>query len=277
MAIITISRGSYSRGKEVAEKLAKKLGYECISREILLEASEEFNIPEIRLSKAIHDAASILDRLQQGKLRYMSYYRYALLKHVKNDNIVYHGLAGQFFLRDIPNVFKVRIIANMDERVEEVMRREKLNYKKAMHQITKDDEERRKWGLQLYGIDTWDSRLYDMVLNINHLSVEDAVELLEFTVQKPVFQTTEHAKTIINDLTLAAKIHSLLVSYSLVVEVKVQKGIAYLSNTGDVLRTDSIIRSRIEERIMELNGIEEVRFLDTLKGVGEHVNPFHNI
>jgi hypothetical protein len=29
MAIITISRGSYFRGKEVAEKLARKLGYAC--------------------------------------------------------------------------------------------------------------------------------------------------------------------------------------------------------------------------------------------------------
>ena len=53
MAIITISRGSYYRGREVAEKLAVKLGYECISREILLEASQEFNIPEIKLVRAI--------------------------------------------------------------------------------------------------------------------------------------------------------------------------------------------------------------------------------
>ncbi|MGO8880778.1 MAG: cytidylate kinase family protein [Desulfomonilaceae bacterium] len=52
MAIITISRGSYYRGREVAEKLAAQLGYECISREIILEASKEFNIPEIKLVRA---------------------------------------------------------------------------------------------------------------------------------------------------------------------------------------------------------------------------------
>ena len=49
MSIVTISRGSYSRGKEVAEKLARALNYECISREIILEASEHFNIPELKL------------------------------------------------------------------------------------------------------------------------------------------------------------------------------------------------------------------------------------
>jgi hypothetical protein len=78
MAIITITRGSYSRGKEVAEKLAQELGYECISREILLEASEEFNIPEIKLVRAIHDAPSILERFTQGKERYVAYIRAAL-------------------------------------------------------------------------------------------------------------------------------------------------------------------------------------------------------
>ena len=40
MSVITVSRGSYSRGKEVAEKVAQELGYACISREVLLEASE---------------------------------------------------------------------------------------------------------------------------------------------------------------------------------------------------------------------------------------------
>ena len=73
MSIITINRGSYSRGKEVAEKLALKLGYECISRDILLEASDEFNIPEIKLIRALHDPATVLERFRHGKDRYISY------------------------------------------------------------------------------------------------------------------------------------------------------------------------------------------------------------
>ena len=82
MSIITISRGSYNRGKEVAEKLAQKLGYKCISREILLEASEEYNVPEIKLIRAIQDSPSILDRLTHNKEKYITYIRAALLKHM---------------------------------------------------------------------------------------------------------------------------------------------------------------------------------------------------
>ncbi len=66
MGVITISRGSYSKGKEIAEKLAQHLGYECISREILLETSDHFNIHELKLTRAIHDAPSITVLFESG-------------------------------------------------------------------------------------------------------------------------------------------------------------------------------------------------------------------
>lgn len=277
MAIITISRGSFSRGKEVAEKLAEKLGYKCVSREILLAASEEFDIPEIKLSSALHDSPSVLERFNQGKLRYISYYKYALLKNVINDNVVYHGLAGQYILKDIPHVFKARVLANIDDRVKEVMKRDGVTESKAHDIILKDDKERRKWGLQLYGIDTLDSRLYDMVININKLKVDDAVDILFSAVNNPVFQATPESQRKIEDITLAAKIHSMMIDYSLIVEVRVENGTAFLSNVGEVLKYDNMIRGRIEKLINELDGIQRVEILDKPTAKQDHVNPFYNI
>ena len=178
MSIITISRGSYSRGKEVAEKVAAALGYECISREILLEASEQFNIPEIKLVRAIHDAPSILERFTYGKERYVSYLKAALMKHIQKDNVVYHGLAGHFFLQEIPHVFKVRIVADLEDRIAEEMKRENISAAEARHILKKDDDERRRWSIQIFGVDTWDPMLYDMVLHIKSIKVDDAVELI---------------------------------------------------------------------------------------------------
>jgi len=206
MSIITISRGSYSRGKEVAEKLARKLGYDCISRDILLEASSEFNIPEIKLIRALHDAPTVLERFTYGKERYLSYFRSALLQHVLKDNVVYHALAGHYFLQDIPHVLKVRIIADIRDRVKEEMKRENISESEALYILKKDDEERRKWGIQIYGIDTWDPSLYDMVLHVHRLTVEDVVDILFETIQKPVYQTTSASQKIVSDLALSAKV-----------------------------------------------------------------------
>ena len=116
MGIILITRGSYSGGKDIAEKVAQKLDYDCISREVILEASKEFSIPEIRLIQALEDAPSVLDRFTYGKKKYISYTQATLLKYLVKDNVVYHGSAGHYFVEGISHVIKVLITANMEYR-----------------------------------------------------------------------------------------------------------------------------------------------------------------
>ncbi len=206
MAIITISRGSYHRGREVAEKLAANLGYECISREILLEASQEFNIPEFKLVRAIEDAPKILQRFTREKEKYVTFIRAALLKRAQKDNFVYHGLFGNFFLRDVPHVLKVRIVGDLETRVAEEVERAGITQAKAREIITKDDEERRKWALHLYGADTWDATFYDLVIHLKSITVDDAVSLIQHALQFPRFQTTSESLQIVDTLLEAMRL-----------------------------------------------------------------------
>jgi cytidylate kinase len=208
MGIVTISRGSYSRGIEIAEKLAKKLGYECISREVLLEASKEFNIPEVKLVHAIEDAPSIFDHIKDGKRRYVSFIREAFLEYIQKDNIVYHGFAGHFFTKEIPNILKVRIIANMDFRVNVLMERENISEEKARKLLYKIDVERRKWSMYLYGIDTNTTELYDVILHIDCLQVDGAVNFIYDLAKRPCFQTTAESQEKLRELLEAAKAYS---------------------------------------------------------------------
>jgi len=278
MSIITISRGSYSRGKEVAEKLARKLGYDCVSRDILLEASDEFNIPEIKLVRALHDAPTVLERFTHGKERYVSYLRSALLQRVLKDNVVYHGLAGQYFLRDIPHVLKVRITADMEDRVKEEMKRENISAEEALYILKKDDEERRGWGLKVYGTDTWDDRLYDMVLHIKKLTVEDAVEILFETVQKPIFQTTPESHKIISNLALSAKVQTSLMKIAQMVKVTADDGVVIIGNIDDSLTVKKEVLAEIKKRAGNVEGVKEIIFaLIAAREQNNHINPFHNI
>jgi cytidylate kinase len=189
----------------VAEKLALAAGYECLSRDALLEASEYSDIPEAKLVRAIHDAPSFLERFTYGKERYIAHIRAAIMRHVQKDNVVYHGLAGQFFLQGVPHVLKVRIIASLEDRIEEEMRRENISAEEARRILRKDDEERRRWSLALYGIDTWDSSLYDMVLHIKTMTVEDAVGTIRRALELPGFQTTPESQAILDKLVLRAQ------------------------------------------------------------------------
>ena len=255
MSIITISRGSYSRGKEVAEKLARSLNYQCLSREILLEASERYNIPEIKLVRAIHDAPSILERFTYSKETYVAYIRAALLGQARKDNLVYHGLAGHFLLKGIPHVLKVRIIADLEDRVKEEMKRENISAKEARRILLKDDEERRKWSKNLYGIDTWDSKLYDLVIIIKCLTVDDAVDTINCVLNGHRFQTTPESQKLVDETSMAAGIEAALIQDIPSIKVKAKNAEVFIYLKKD-LCGDEELTSRIKRLAAKVAGFD---------------------
>ncbi|MBI4878270.1 MAG: cytidylate kinase-like family protein [Planctomycetes bacterium] len=224
MAIITISRGSHSRGKEIAERVARELGYECFSREILLEASQEFNVPELRLERALHDAPSFLDRLTHRRERYVAFIRQSFLERVRRDNVVYHGLAGHFFVQHVSHVLKVRIVADLKDRIRLVMARDNLGEAAAAEFLAKIDRERRRWGQALYGIDTDDPRLYDLVVHVHRISTDDAVRMIRDTAALPHFRATPESRQALDDLLLSARVKAAVVEKWPVAEVEAKEG-----------------------------------------------------
>jgi cytidylate kinase len=197
MSVIVISKGSYSHGGEVARKVAQKLSYDSISRDILITTSKRFNISELRLTRAYECSPSFLDKYTFGRDKYIKYIKAAILNELAKDNMIYHGFAGHFFVSGISHVLKVKINADMTERITYMMKRENLSKEDAAKLVKKVDERRTKWSMELYGIDTWDSRLYDLVINIGKVTLDHAVDLVCQTVKLKTFQsTTESQKKI---------------------------------------------------------------------------------
>jgi cytidylate kinase len=258
MAVITISRGSYSRGKEIAEKVAAKLDYECISRDLLLEVSKEHNIPELKLVHAIHDAPGILERLNHKEEKYIAFIKLALLNHLKEDNVVYHGLAGHFFVKDVPHALKVRVLADMDDRVRLEMERKGIDAKKARRILEKDDEERRKWSQDLYGIDTADPSLYDLVVHIKQLTVDDAVDMICDCVSKAQFKTTPESQRMIEDLALSAAIHKALIDVEPDIKVCVDNQTAFIETEAPISAEERLVKE-IREVTETFEGISDVK------------------
>jgi cytidylate kinase len=259
MAIITISRGSYSRGKEIAEKVGERLDYEVESRDVLLQASEEFNIPEVHLVRALHDAPSVLERFSHGKERYVAFIEQALLERVQGNNIVYHGLAGHFFLRGVGHVLKVRIIADMDDRVRLEMNREGISEREARRILKKDDAERQRWAQSLHGIDTTDASLYDLVINIGGMSAECAVELICSTASNsPCFATTAESQRTLHDLLLAARVKSAVIGEWPGIRTSARDGVVSVDVEAP-LAQEGKVRDSIATLAAVVQGVTDIR------------------
>ena len=210
MAIVSISRGSYSLGSEIATRVAAELGYRCLSREVLLEASKEFNVPEVDLSHAIEAPPSLLDRLTNGRARYVAFIRSTLLRHFCADEIVYHGLAGHFFVQGVQHVAKVRVVADMDYRVGVVVEREGIDADEARAQLQRSDEARRQWTTSLYGVDPEDTSLYHLFIHVGKVGLDGAVTMICDFARQERFRTTTESQAALDDLAIAAEVEARL-------------------------------------------------------------------
>ncbi len=258
MSIITISRGTYSRGREVAEKVAQKLGYECFAREVMSDASRDFKMAKAKLVHAMEDAPSILDRFLYGKEKYLAYVQKALLHHLQKDNVVYHGLAGHYFVKDIPHVLKVRLVATLEDRVRLVREHEGFSRKEALRIIKKIDEQRRKWGEQLYGVYTGDPILYDLVINLNKDTVDETADFICRIAGMENFRTTPEAKIVLEDLTLSADVKAALIDLKPDVEVTSDHGSVHVDTSVPESHEKELVH-KIEKVVKAFPGVKDLR------------------
>lgn len=260
MAIISISRPYCSRGRQIAEKVAERLGYDCISREVLIEASGQFNIPEVQLAKAISEGPSFFERLTHGREKYIACVKAALLNHVKKDNVVYHGLAGHFFLQGISHALKVRTIADFESRVKEEMVRENVTENVAMKLLQADDESCRKWALHIYGIDQNDPDLYDMILNLRQISIDDCVDIIQRAAMSESFATTDESKKRLYNMALAANIKAVISEKYADAIVSADEGRVDVLIPKTVSNKNLVI-SEISSRLVEIEEVKEINVM----------------
>jgi len=210
MAIITISRGTFSGGKALAECLAERLGYECLSREVILDAASGYGIPAEKLTAAMEKPPSFWQQLTGERVDYLQYVRAALCERAMKGNLVYHGHAGHLLLAGVSHVIRVRVIADMEQRIKAAMRDQKLDRSTAIAYIKRVDKERVKWTRFLYGVDWHDPSLYDVVLNLSHISIRGACETIVRMAELDEFQPTRESVKALEDLTIASRVWAAL-------------------------------------------------------------------
>lgn len=196
MAIITISRGSLSGGKALAGCLAERLGYPTLGREVLLEAAESIGISEDVFRGKFETTPGLWARLTQERSRYILAMQTALAEWGTRGNLVYHGLSGQFLLKDLPGVLRVRLVAPLELRVQAFMDTQPImSRSQAEDFIENVDQERARWVRLMYGADVTDPVNYDLTVNLKRLSLESACDVIAEAASQPRYQITDEVET----------------------------------------------------------------------------------
>ncbi len=261
MPLITISRGSMSGGKELAECISAALGSPCIGREILVDAAAKLGVPEQVLAKKMEKGPGLWDRLTLERRIYVVAVQAALAEQAVSGNLVYHGLAGQMLLRGLPAVLRLRLIAPLEVRIQTVMERQKLTRQAAEQYIHDVDDNRARWTRFMYDVDVRDSRLYDLIINLEGMTIPTACCAVLEIVKQPEFEITDSVRERLADFALGCHVKVALATHpaSRGLDLQVEADHGIVSIIGEVPQPIMLTHasSRWEQELTQIAGSVE--------------------
>lgn len=268
MAIVTISRGSMSGGEAFAKCLASNLGYPVLGREVLVAAAARLGVTEDVLREKIQTSTGLFETLTADRQVYLVALQSALADQCISGNLIYHGNAGHFLLKDVPNVLRVRLIAPMAMRVHAVMEHQGLSSKAAEEYIRYVDQERIEWTKFVYGVDWRDPRNYDVIVNLKRVSLDSACAMVAGVVKSPAYATTKEIKKKLEDFALACRVKVALAAKPVCrrcrFDVHADNGTVeiYLipATSGATLKSPQAIKKDALQAAKSVEGVKKVTF-----------------
>lgn len=259
MQIICISRSALTGGDDLARRLAKKLDYACASREELIEAAVTEGIQVGKLEMAMIKPRIFGEQLDVEREHYRAFTTAYLCDRALEGRLVYHGRTGHLLLSGIDHVLKVRVVADEEQRIRRVVQELRLDRKKARRYLEEVDEDWRRWARSMYGVAWEDAAQYDLVVNLQRMSIENAASALTSVAQLPDFQMTPASRKAMMDLRLAAKSRVALARHERTFrskfKVRADGGVV----TVTFVPQDSRYAEFIPEALAPVEGVSEVR------------------
>lgn len=194
--IITIGRQYGSGGREIAFKLAEKLGIKCYDKELLGLAAKESGIAEQLFET--HDEKSansflyslVMDTYYTGystpafvdmpinQKIFLAQFE-TIKKIAENESCIIVGRCADYVLENNPNLTSVFIHAPIEKRIQRIAETFNIKEDKAKDEITKMDKNRSSY-YNYYSSKKWSNvESYNLSIDSGLLGTDNTTELLE--------------------------------------------------------------------------------------------------
>jgi len=208
--VISINRELGSGGRTVGEKLARRLGVVFYDKALIKALTKHYNltVEEIERLKGQNTswwtdlARHIIPFYDAAKSEYyhitsndmtdkpltteemFKVETRVLTDIANNESCVVAGRSGFFIFRNIPNHLSVLIQAPMKNRIERVMKKQEKNATDAQKLIEQVDRMRENYIKRYTGTSRYDTRNYDLVINMEDLTEDEAVDIIMGYIEK---------------------------------------------------------------------------------------------
>ena len=252
MPIVTISHEIGAGGPEIGQQLADRMGYRYVDHELISDAARRYGLLEEKLSHLDESKPSLFERFDAETRRYITVIQTALYDFAEHDNVVLMGRGGQWLLRGIPHVLRVRVMAPFDVLVKRLGKKlagpmgEQTNPRTVTELVRRDDAEKAGRMRYLYEVGITDPALYDLVINTEKLSVAAAVGLIGGVLGQTELATTPAAAQLVADRSLASRVQVALATHPETrryrITVEARSGVVTLEGTAAMDEATDVAR-----------------------------------
>ncbi len=195
--VITINREVGSGGRTVGRKLAEKLGVKYYDKALIEGLTREFGLSVERIEELKGQKKSwwndfnnyyktLIDSASQPmeaevKLDAASMFeteKRILEELASRESCVVAGRTSFMVFREWPNSLNILIQASMEHRVQRIMERQGVGEQEARDIIAKVDASRETYVKKYEDTSRYDTRNYQLVLSMDTLSEDAAVEVI---------------------------------------------------------------------------------------------------
>ena len=195
--VITINREVGSGGRTVGRKLAEKLGVKYCDKAVIDGLTQKFGLSPERIEEIKAQKKSWWNDINTYYQTLVNSASQPMEAEVKLDNAsmfetekrilqdiaahtscVVAGRTGFMVFREWPNHLNIFIQASMEHRIQRVMQRQNVSEQEARDIIAKMDATREAYIKKYEDTSRYDTRNYQLVISMDDLSENDAVEVI---------------------------------------------------------------------------------------------------
>jgi cytidylate kinase len=211
MPVIALTQEMGSLAKDVALRLGETAGLAVTRHEVVENVAGRMQVPTSLINRLRGGKAGLVERFATDAQSVAVYTAEEVLAQAQRGNVVLRGWGATLLLRAVPHVVSVRITRSFDKRVAWLM--ENLGTEDrgtAEAEVRRSDEAHAARMRAQFGVSWGDPVLYDLVINMDRITVDSAVAQILALAARPEFAETEASRARLQALALNARVRAAL-------------------------------------------------------------------
>lgn len=268
MPSIIISSDSAATSWRIARGVAENLNYKYLGRDFLEEVARRYEAREKDLNRALEARGARLGILNRTRETNIAYIRAAVLEQFVNSNVVCEGVAAHLYVRDIPHVMNVRVLDDIKQRIARIAAEEKMSPGKVRRRLEQEEERRKRWSREVFGVDESNPANYDMVISLGQIEIDRVVTMICDTIGDRRFEEMTYSRKCVEDRVLEHRVRAQLIASHPSVNVATRDGTVMLG----VGRGGPNWRKRAEKVKRLVEEVDGVDYIEVHKALPAQVS-----